>query len=450
MFVRMQCEASSNMRTVLVLVAVVAAVTALPTEIPEPAQLALVLGEEEFEDYLDAWLELEQNKAANASNAEADPRSGCTFRINGDLGQPQPVYVRSNRLLAPNGNTGQIRLNTGEQVVIACTGSGRTIRHPNIAASRNVATATCVSNNLVSGAGWLNGNGAFGQLTCSAHSNEEAQRTTTRCFNNNFVIRVGFIVNNVFHSLYWSCFDQNRLEVLLARMLFTKLALTDLTGKLEASSLVLLSTLCTLKTTKRLLSQDMLEPNLANQYITNHQFMSRGHLAAKSDYVFATGQRATFYFINAAPQWQPFNAGNWNSLEQNLRARIGAAGYNTVIYTGTFGVTQLRDQNNRFVDIYLVPERNQIPVPLYFYKVAYDASRRLGTAFISINNPYYTLAECRARQFCTDRCRGNSAFNWLRWQPDRIDIGYSFCCTVDDFRRTIPHLPSFSTNGLLT
>lgn len=64
------------MRTVLVLVAVVAAVTALPTEIPEPAQLALVLGEDEFEDYLDAWLELEQNKAANASNAEADPRSG--------------------------------------------------------------------------------------------------------------------------------------------------------------------------------------------------------------------------------------------------------------------------------------------------------------------------------------------------------------------------------------
>lgn len=55
---------------------------------------------------------------------------------------------------------------------------------------------------------------------------------------------------------------------------------------------------------------------LADRYITNRQFMSRGHLAAKSDYVFATGQRSTFYFINAAPQWQPFNAGNWNSLEQ--------------------------------------------------------------------------------------------------------------------------------------
>lgn len=55
---------------------------------------------------------------------------------------------------------------------------------------------------------------------------------------------------------------------------------------------------------------------LADRYVTSHQFLARGHLAAKSDYVFATGQRATFYFINAAPQWQPFNAGNWNWLEQ--------------------------------------------------------------------------------------------------------------------------------------
>lgn len=55
---------------------------------------------------------------------------------------------------------------------------------------------------------------------------------------------------------------------------------------------------------------------LADFYITSHQFLARGHLAAKTDFVFATGQRASFYFINAAPQWQPFNAGNWNTLEQ--------------------------------------------------------------------------------------------------------------------------------------
>ncbi|XP_063892698.1 uncharacterized protein LOC110377300 [Helicoverpa armigera] len=445
-----------RMRSVLVLTALLAAAAALPSvsDIPEPGQLALVLGEDDFEDYLDAWLELEQSK--NASNVEAGPRSGCTLRINGDLGQPQPVYLRGNRYLAANGNTGQIRLNTGENVVVACTGSGRTIQHPNIIASRNVATATCVNNNLVSGAGWLNGNRAFGQLTCSTHSHHEAQGTNTRCWNNNLVIRVGFIVNNVFYPLYWSCFNQARMEVIYVWYDQTRENAVHQTGVDRPSWLagsffpgVAVNTMYTQANQRTVLTR-YVGAQLADRYLTSHQFLARGHLAAKSDYVFATGQRATFYFINAAPQWQPFNAGNWNWLEQNLRARIGAAGYNTVIYTGTFGVTQLRDQNNRFVDIYLVPERNQIPVPLYYYKVVYDASRRIGTAFVSINNPYYTLAEARARQFCTDRCRNNNAFNWLRWQPDRIDIGYSFCCTIDDFRRTVPHLPAFTTNGLLS
>lgn len=56
-----------------------------------------------------------------------------------------------------------------------------------------------------------------------------------------------------------------------------------------------------------------------------------------------------------------------------MRARIGAAGYNTMVYTGTWGVSQLRDQNNRLVDIYLrrdANNNNQLPVPLYYYKAS--------------------------------------------------------------------------------
>ncbi|CAH0628805.1 unnamed protein product [Chrysodeixis includens] len=444
------------MQTLLVLLALVAAAAALPTELPEPGQLALILGEEEFEDYLDAYLEHEYKNNANSSSAGVNARSGCTIRVNGDLGQPQPVYIRNNQYLASNGNSGQITLNANEQVVISCTGSGRTIRHPNIASNVHTATARCVNNAIIDGAGWLNGNGNFGQLTCSAHSFHEAQGTSSRCYGNNLVIRVGFIVNNVFYSLYHSCFDQNRMEVLYVWYEQNPENAIHQSGVDRPSWLagsffpgVAVNTMYTQVSQKATIAQ-YVGNTLADQYVTTQQFLARGHLAAKSDYVFATGQRATFYFINAAPQWQPFNAGNWNWLEQNLRARIGAAGYRTTVYTGTFGVTQLRDANNRFHDIYLVRERNQIPVPLYFYKVVYDASRRIGTAFISINNPHYTLAEARALQFCTDRCRNNSAFDWIRWQPDRVDIGYSFCCTIDDFRRTVPHLPAFVTNGLLS
>lgn len=45
-------------------------------------------------------------------------------------------------------------------------------------------------------------------------------------------------------------------------------------------------------------------------------FLSRGHLAARSDFIYYSHQRATFYFLNAAPQWQTFNGGNWAILEE--------------------------------------------------------------------------------------------------------------------------------------
>ncbi|CAG9792043.1 unnamed protein product [Diatraea saccharalis] len=445
------------MRVFVLLTAVLVGVIALPTNRPEPGELAFVLSEDAFEDYLDAWLAIEENKGANTT-ANFNLRSGCTFRVNGDLGQPQPVYLLGNNFLRPNSNSGQIHLNVGQQVRVSCPGSGRTIQHANLASSVHTATATCVNNNLVSGSGWLHGNSAFGGLVCSTHPAHQAQATGGRCFNNNIVIRVGFVVDNVFHTWYQSCFDQNRLEVLY--VWYNQ----DATNAVHQTNVARpswsagsffpglnINSVYTQVQQKQAIA-NIVGQSMADRYVTSTQFLARGHLTAKSDFVFATAQRASFYFINAAPQWQPFNAGNWNWLEQNLRARIGQAGYNTVIYTGTFGVTQLRDASGHLRNIFLHQSGNtpQVPVPMYFYKVAYDASRRLGTAFVSINNPYYTLAEVRSLQFCTDRCRNNNAFNWLNWQPDRIDIGYSFCCTIPDFRRVIAHIPNFSVNGLLT
>ncbi|GBP03856.1 hypothetical protein EVAR_2543_1 [Eumeta japonica] len=443
-----------NLLVLAVAAAAVAAVALPAADLPEPGDLALVLGEEEFEDYLDKWLEIEERKFVNST---VSARSGCQIRINGDLGQPQPVYLRGGRFMQPNGNSGIVTLSTGEQVVVACTGSGRTIQHPNIAASVATGTATCVNNALVTGAGWLNGNSAFGGLVCSAHAFHDAEGTAQTCFGGNLVIRVGFWVNNVFHTWYWSCFDTRRLEVLYVWYDQTPENAVHQTGVdrpswLVSSPGVAVNTQYTQVTQKQTIAS-LVGAQLADKYVTSHQFLARGHLAAKSDFVFATGQRSSSTSSTPHLNGSRLTPATGTGLSRyNLRARIGAAGYRTIIYTGTFGVSQLRDASGRLVDIYLHRDANnnpQLPVPLYYYKVAYDASRRLGTAFVSINNPYYTEAEARALTFCTDRCRNNAAFNWLRWQPDRIDIGYSFCCTVDDFRRTVPHLPAFTVNGLL-
>jgi hypothetical protein len=420
-------------------------------------ELALQMGEDELEDFWDAYLAKMEPIWAESSDLDGNRNTGCSMAINGDLGDPQPVFLRGNAYLQPTGNSGRINLNSGESLTIACSGSGRTVQHPLGANNLQFVTVSCVNDVLFSNSQFLSSAGRFGEFTCSSHAFHEARRTTRTCFGGNLLIEIGFTVQNTFFPLYHSCFDENRLEVLYT--IYDQLTTNAVhqSGVTRPSFLpgnffgsLPVNNLYT-QVTQRNTIAAIVGQELANQYITSTQFLARGHLAAMTDFVFATGQRASFYFINVAPQFQPFNGGNWMWLEARLRTRIGAAGYNTIMYTGTFGVTQLRDQAGVLRDIYL-HENRQIPVPLYYYKVAYDESRSIATAFVGINNPYYTLQEIqRDLVFCQDHCRGNNAFSWLTWQPDNIAFGYSFCCTLEDFRRTVPHLPAFTArNGLLT
>ena len=81
-------------------------------------------------------------------------------------------------------------------------------------------------------------------------------------------------------------------------------------------------------------------------------------------------QDSTFTFIDVAPQWQSFNAGNWLDVENGIRylaeyyygtLKVVNNRYNksqflkssTQVWTGTYGVLQLEDDNGNLVDIYL-------------------------------------------------------------------------------------------------
>lgn len=65
------------MRQLVILATIVLAAAALPT-MPDPQDLALMLNEEDFEDYLDAWLEKEEAKWVNVTlaNHGRNARSG--------------------------------------------------------------------------------------------------------------------------------------------------------------------------------------------------------------------------------------------------------------------------------------------------------------------------------------------------------------------------------------
>ncbi|KAK7023466.1 hypothetical protein SK128_010671 [Halocaridina rubra] len=53
--------------------------------------------------------------------------------------------------------------------------------------------------------------------------------------------------------------------------------------------------------------------DLANQIIDPSQqlYFAKGHMSPDADFVTIAEQDATYYFINALPQWQAFNNGNW-------------------------------------------------------------------------------------------------------------------------------------------
>jgi len=77
---------------------------------------------------------------------------------------------------------------------------------------------------------------------------------------------------------------------------------------------------------------------LAEQYIhlTNDYFLSKGHLVAKADFLYGAQQMSTFWYSNAAPQWQTFNGNNWNALENDCRSFAGRLGADLEVYTGTY------------------------------------------------------------------------------------------------------------------
>lgn len=121
---------------------------------------------------------------------------------------------------------------------------------------------------------------------------------------------------------------------------------------------------------------------------------------------------------------------------------------NLDVYTGTYGVTQLWDNSNVGKDIWLYVNgaTRQIPVPKLFYKILVNRAANTGVVLIGVNNPYVTLEQIKKDYIiCTDV---SSQINYIKWQKDNIERGYSYACTVNDFVKVVPHV-SVSAGSLL-
>jgi len=174
-----------------------------------------------------------------------------------------------------------------------------------------------------------------------------------------------------------------------------------------------------------------------DERFNDRRYLVRGHLAPKTDFIFGSQQAATFHYANAGPQWNKFNSGNWNKLEMAVRQLAIRKLRKLTIYTGTYGTYEMDGTK-----MYLARDASgelTMPVPLVFWKVVYDENNDEAVAFIGLNDPDGDPADNAAMRMCPDLC---SKISWATFKQNP-EIGLMYCCTVQEFSKTITVLPSF-------
>ena len=375
---------------------------------------------------------------------------GCSFPIKGGLKSPSPLFIRpGSTLFYPYSNDGSIEVAVNKNIELHCT---HRFADP---LSGQFYVATCVGGNKFHIDGHLYD---IPSIACTDWPEFVANKTGRLCNGGTALINVGFQLSaDRFLRAYQVCFNEveevtryvshrldagsNYFQLGIDRIQFLT---GGFFGNRNINNFYTQST--QLQTMNRTLGGG------AMKYFDSRRglFLSRGHMGAKSDFVYATQQRSTFLFINVAPQWQSFNGGNWQKVEDGLRAWVSRHKKSVTCWTGVWGVATLP---NRFGDptpLYLTYDSNNnglIPVPRLYFRVVIEPLSGRGVVLIGVNNPHLTLAEIRNDYvICRDV---SSKITWLNWKRTDILAGYSYACDVNEFRKRVTHLPTFKVTGLL-
>ncbi|CAH2062441.1 unnamed protein product, partial [Iphiclides podalirius] len=377
--------------------------------------------------------------------------SNCMLTLKTDFGEPSPVYIKNGTYLAPNTPSGDILLRRSETLLVGCPGNKKFVVLGNDTTDVNYVEAQCVANTTFRAGRWL---GRFKDIRCSSLPWFTAEETSDYCAERSKLFRVGYQIGGNFYKLYEACFDRGLLTTVYVHHTVTPLSHFmqngsrpnfiegDLFGKIKMTKVYAVEN-------QRARLKATLGAGADQTYITKKQFLNRGHLAARADFIMRAAQKASFHYINAAPQWMRGNAGDWAALEEAVRRRISKYGRAVSVYTGTHGVSWLTDSLGLPKGLFLLTDENNnavVPVPLYFYKLVYDPEELKAVAFVSINSSYYNRSTVEGLTFCRDVCAGSRDYSWLRWRPG--DGTHSFCCDYRDFVRVVTHLPKLKVEGL--
>lgn len=171
------------------------------------------------------------------------------------------------------------------------------------------------------------------------------------------------------------------------------------------------------------------------KYFNKKMFLARGHMTPDADFIFPSGQFATYFYANVCPQFQAINGGNWLRVENLVRQIAADEDIGLDIYTGVYDRLRLIDERGEEQDIFLA-DNDLIEAPLWLWKVVENARTDQAIVFITLNNPF--VAKQEIQEFCPNIC-ADAGFvdkNFVN-----IKKGYTFCCSLAEFRKVVQVLP---------
>ncbi|XP_017081340.1 uncharacterized protein LOC108114738 [Drosophila eugracilis] len=373
----------------------------------------------------------------------------CSFQVNGDLKDPAPLFVVRTELgharyLEPD-HEGVVQLKHGEALEFHCIKS-----FTGLFSGYTFVNSTCWQQKTFLAMGGLYD---LQDFVCTSWPTYTARRTSRPCNGGTDLLEVGFQLSDSTFDDFLQTYDvcHNELSEVtryvhhvlhpgsaqyqrsVSRPSFIP---GDFYGGKDVNTLY--TQIQQNITISEILGMD------ASPYfnISGNVYLARGHMSAKTDFVFGAAQQASFFFVNVAPQWQTFNGGNWERVEDSVRKFVADENITADCYTGTWGVSTLPDVDGVERELYLDFDENNnglIPVPKLYYRVVIDRESRKGIVLLGVNNPHADLEQIEKDYIiCNDI---GEQLSWVSWTKEDLKKGYSYACTVEDFTAVVKDLP---------
>ncbi|EDS26313.1 deoxyribonuclease I [Culex quinquefasciatus] len=366
----------------------------------------------------------------------------CVVNIRNDLSSPEPVFFKGHSLMTPNGPS--LTWAAGETTLISCD-NGKLDK-----INRNMVEIKCITGKTFQILGKTYQSTA---LTCSKPLAGSVDMASAPCAGGAGQTRnIGYSDGTAFVTYIQSCYNVATASVIYTRHVIPGAAVSceylrvirenyqAMNGAVRpsfkatgTSSKVSPLSSYTQQSSKNRLLQ-LLGP-VASSRINAVDYLARGHMSPNSDGIFQSWRGATFFHVNAVPQWQTVNNGNWKRVESAVQHKAATSKDDLLIFTGGHEILTL--PNDSGVQVPITLENNGIQVPKWTWKVVKSAKKNAGIAFVTSNNPFRTAISA-GDVLCPDIC---GSAGWGKVEFADLSKGYTYCCTVDALMKKVPGIP---------